>query len=73
MAVAEDCRGRGFGAGVISRIEHEARSQGVKVLLLHSRESAVLFYERLGFFGEGEFFFEIGIPHLRMRKPLFDS
>jgi len=40
----------------------------VKEIRLHARETALGFYERLGFVGEGARFLEVSIPHQVMWK-----
>jgi predicted GNAT family N-acyltransferase len=70
MAVATNYQGQGLGRQVMRTIEEKARAEAVATLVLHAREDAVAFYERLGFVGEGEMFLEIGISHLLMTKRL---
>jgi hypothetical protein len=41
-----------------------------KMITMHSRMSAVLFYEKLGFTKIGNEFKEVGIPHIKMYKQL---
>jgi predicted GNAT family N-acyltransferase len=53
-------------------VEATAMVEGAEELWLNSRESAVGFYERLGYACDGEPFVSplTGIPHRRMRKGL---
>jgi predicted GNAT family N-acyltransferase len=53
---------------MVERSEAIAREHGFTDMILHARESAVPFYERLGYERVGERFEEVSIPHWRMRK-----
>lgn len=70
MAVAASLRGQGLGRRVVERVTAVALSAGVQRLVLHAREPAMPFYERLGFQAEGERFQEVGLPHFLMKKEL---
>jgi ribosomal protein S18 acetylase RimI-like enzyme len=71
MAVAPAAAGQGLGQRVVAYLEAQARVGGITEIVLHSREAAVGFYEKLGYvvvepshllFGE--------IQHFLMRKEL---
>ena len=68
MAVAEKFQGQGVGAELVSRVERELIAQGVQEISLHARESAIKFYEKLGYNCIGELFDEVGISHIKMHK-----
>lgn len=70
VAVVEGSRGSGIGVGLMARLEDAARTLGHRELVLHSQESAIGFYEKLGYEPVGERFMEADIPHLEMRKRL---
>jgi ribosomal protein S18 acetylase RimI-like enzyme len=70
VAVAPDARGRGIGRLLVAESEAEARRRGAARMTLHARQSAVAFYERLGYRVEGEPFAEVGLPHRSMTKVL---
>lgn len=70
MAIETSLQGRGIGRQLMIDVEARLKGEGVSELLLHGRETALGFYERLGFTKEGERFQEVGIPHYRMRKSL---
>jgi N-acetylglutamate synthase-like GNAT family acetyltransferase len=71
MAVEESCRERGVGRSMVEWLEQQADKLGVTSIMLNSRESAVGFYQRLGYtvFEKGETLFG-EINHQRMRKSL---
>lgn len=70
MAVVEGWQRRGIGSRLLAHVEHELANNGAENICLHARESAISFYEKLGFHRLGELFYEVGIPHIEMRKTL---
>ena len=70
VAVDENCQRRGIGTALVAAAEREAISLGYIRMTLHARQTAVAFYERLGYTVEGEPFAEVGIPHRAMSKAL---
>ncbi len=49
MAVVEQAQGNGYGQQVLMALEHEASRRGAKKITLQARESAVTFYQQLGY------------------------
>ena len=70
LAVREDFLKKGFGRELVSYAESFARERGYGEIALHARETALGFYEKLGYDAEGDSFIEVGLPHLAMRKKL---
>jgi N-acetylglutamate synthase-like GNAT family acetyltransferase len=70
MAVHEDVQGKGLGAAILNFAENIARDKGYKTIFMHARESAVGFYEKLGYQINSEVFNEVNIPHYVMEKRL---
>lgn len=70
MAVAPAARGRGFGGQLIQEVETLLRAEGVTEVVMSARQSAVGFYEKLGYRLLGAEYIELGIPHVQMHKPL---
>lgn len=70
VAVLPEHRRGGVGRELMQALQAEAASRGFGELVLNAQESAVAFYERLGYRCEGEPFEEAGIPHRVMRKRL---
>jgi ribosomal protein S18 acetylase RimI-like enzyme len=68
VAVAASAQGRGIGRLLVLESETEARRRGFKRMVLHARQTAVAFYQKLGYAAEGETFEEVGLPHRFMRK-----
>jgi ribosomal protein S18 acetylase RimI-like enzyme len=71
MAVAPKMAGRGLGQRVVEYLEAQARAAGLTEIVLHSRETAVGFYEKLGYavVEPSHVLFGV-IPHFLMRKQL---
>ncbi|MNB85030.1 putative acyltransferase [compost metagenome] len=70
VAVDEAARGQHVGRQMAGFAEALARQKGYHRIVLHARETAVPFYERMKYICEGERFTEIGIPHRHMYKDI---
>jgi predicted GNAT family N-acyltransferase len=70
VAIAPELRGQGLGAVVMGVAERWAASQGLPLVELHAQQPVLGFYERLGYTGLGDIYYEAGIPHRTMRKEL---
>ena len=71
MAVEEFARGLGVGRAMVEWLEEKASQKDVSKVVLNSRESAVGFYERLGYvvISQGDTLFG-EIKHFRMQQEL---
>ncbi|MBF9142534.1 GNAT family N-acetyltransferase [Hymenobacter properus] len=71
MAVAPEAAGQGLGREVVAYLEAQARAAGLAEVVLHSREAAVGFYEKLGYavVEPSHLLFGV-IPHFLMQKQL---
>lgn len=70
MAVAEDQQGRNIGRKLMEAAERLSKEKGYKKVVLHARETAAGFYEKLGYRICSGLFTEVGIPHYLMEKEL---
>jgi predicted GNAT family N-acyltransferase len=70
MAVLPEWRQHGVGRAILQKAIEVARAHGLERVYLHSQVSAVGFYQREGFAGYGEQFFEAGIEHVAMERNL---
>ena len=70
VAVLPDLQGQGVGKALVQYSEALARRLGFTRMVLHARETAVPFYEKLGYSRFGERFQEVTIPHWAMDKGL---
>ncbi|MCC3153235.1 GNAT family N-acetyltransferase [Hymenobacter sp. BT770] len=71
MAVAPQAVGTGLGRQIMAALENQAQAAGLTEIVLHSREAAVGFYQRLGYavVEPSHTLFGV-IPHFLMRKQL---
>jgi predicted GNAT family N-acyltransferase len=60
----------GVGTRLVRFSEEVARRAGHREMVLHAREKAVPFYERLGYRTRGEPFVEVTLPHIAMWRAL---
>jgi GNAT superfamily N-acetyltransferase len=70
MAVQNNLQGKGIGASIMSFAEDVARDKGYKNLMMHARNTAIGFYEKLGYKVTGDEFTEVNLPHHVMEKRL---
>ena len=70
LAVRESSQAKGFGRELVNYAHSFAREREYAEIVLHARETARGFYQKLGYEAEGDSFFEVGLPHLAMRKKL---
>ncbi len=68
IAVEEGLQGKGIGRRLMIESEAVLEGEGTVRLILNSRDTAVGFYEKLGYEAIGEGFVEVGIAHQRMEK-----
>jgi predicted GNAT family N-acyltransferase len=68
MAVLEQHRGTGIGAGVLKTLEDEGARRGVRLFKLSAQVTARGFYDRNGYDAVGDVYDEVGIPHIAMEK-----
>jgi predicted GNAT family N-acyltransferase len=70
VAIEGDRQRAGIGRQLVHFSEDVARRRGFRKMVLHARDTAVPFYDRLGYTPRGEPFVEVTIPHLKMEKEL---
>lgn len=70
VAVLVDQRGSGVGEQVMHALHRIARRAGLAQVRLNAQQSALPFYQALGYQSYGETFIEAGIPHQAMRLPI---
>ncbi len=70
VAVDEALRGQQVGRRLVAYAEQVAIDEGYQHMMLHARQVAIPFYEKLAYETYGEPFTEVGIPHRMMRKQL---
>jgi ribosomal protein S18 acetylase RimI-like enzyme len=70
LAVRTGFQGKGIGKLLVLYSESFAGERGYREMILHARETAVGFYEKLSYRKEGDRFTEVTLPHYAMRKRL---
>lgn len=73
LVVARVARGRGLGRQLVGAVEHDARADHLRVVMLAAQTQAIAFYERLGYAASGPEFDDAGLPHRWMTKLLDDA
>lgn len=70
MAVDTGLQGKGIGTQLINAADLYAVQVGKHRMILHARETAIPFYQGLGYEVTGDSFTEVGLPHRKMEKLL---
>lgn len=70
MAVTEPLQGRDIGRRLVKTLEARARERGIHTITLHARQTAIPFYERLGYATYGDPYVEVTLPHQSMKRRL---
>lgn len=70
MAVTEPLQGRDIGRRLVKTLEGRAREHGIHTITLHARQTAIPFYERLGYTTYGDPYVEVTLPHQSMKRSL---
>ena len=70
VAVDDVCQNKGIGKFMVKQSEKWAKEKGFNKIELNARDTAIPFYQSLGYDAEGEIFIEVSIPHLKMVKNL---
>ncbi|MBS1753871.1 MAG: GNAT family N-acetyltransferase [Ferruginibacter sp.] len=70
MAVQNNLQGKGIGASMLHFAENLTKDKGYNKIIMHARETATGFYEKLGYKIVGDKFTEVTIPHYVMEKKL---
>jgi GNAT superfamily N-acetyltransferase len=70
VAVLAQMQRQGIGTALVEYAEILAHKAGYRRMILHARDTAVPFYERLGYCRFGDSFDEVTIRHWQMEKYL---
>lgn len=68
VAVATQYQGHGIGRALVEFAEQFSRERGFLLMKLNARDTAIPFYEKLGYERIGEPFIEVTILHQAMQK-----
>ncbi len=68
VATDKHLQGRGLGKKLVLYSEEYMKKKGYSHIILHARDSAIIFYDKLNYISFGEEFEEVGLPHIKMEK-----
>ena len=68
VCVEESLRKQGLGRKLLDFLFKYAIDNGYSAVELSAVDTAVAFYEKLGFATEGDYYLETGVPHIYMKK-----
>ena len=70
LAVLSNYRHQGYGKLLLDKAIKVAREMGMTQVYLNAQVEAQVFYEKLGFQGDGKIFLESGKMHTRMMRDI---
>lgn len=70
MAVARKQQHKGIGYSIMQFAENLARDKGYKTVTMNARDTAIGFYQKMGYQVVGDSFIEVTVPHHVMVKKL---
>lgn len=70
VCVKKDTRKSGYGRVLMDFLFKYAMDNGFSAVELSAVDTAVGFYEKMGFIPEGDYYLETGVPHIYMKKEL---
>ncbi|WP_314208964.1 GNAT family N-acetyltransferase [Vagococcus salmoninarum] len=70
MAVSKESRKQNLGKILITETESIAKNRGIQTIVLGAQNTAIGFYEKLGYHITGPEFMDANIPHHNMEKTL---
>ncbi len=73
MAVNSKSQGKGIGESMILFAEKLCIDKGYQKICMHARDTAMGFYQKMGYKIVGDSFMEVNLPHHMMEKQLKDS
>lgn len=68
MAVCPQHQGEGLGRQLLRFAEESLRHSGFQQFEMSARQTAIGFYEKLGYRTSGDYYLEQGILHIKMQK-----
>ncbi|HEY8956073.1 1-(5-phosphoribosyl)-5-[(5-phosphoribosylamino)methylideneamino]imidazole-4-carboxamide isomerase [Chitinophaga sp.] len=70
LATAPAAQGKGFGKAILAHLVDICKKEKIKLLWCNARDTAVTFYDRLGYTKKGDYFVKGGINFVRMELSL---
>lgn len=73
VCVKDNFQNCGIGKALVNYFETVARAKGFREIIMHARQYAVKFYEKLGYIKYGEQYKLIGMFHWNLKKKFYNS
>lgn len=70
LATTPAAQGKGFGKAILAHLVNICKKEKIKLLWCNARDTAVTFYDRLGYTKKGDYFVKGGINFIRMELSL---
>lgn len=70
FATDPEFQGKGFGTQMLNHLLEVAKTKSASQFWFDARESALPFYERIGYAAEGERFYKGDVPYRRVTRSL---
>ncbi|MFY0253851.1 1-(5-phosphoribosyl)-5-[(5-phosphoribosylamino)methylideneamino]imidazole-4-carboxamide isomerase [Chitinophaga sp. 30R24] len=70
LATAPAAQGKGFGKAILAHLVSICQKEKMKLLWCNARDTAVSFYDQLGYTRKGDYFIKNGISYVKMELPL---
>ena len=70
LATAPAAQGKGYGKAILAHLVSICKKERIKLLWCNARDTAVSFYDKLGYTTKGDYFIKSGISFIRMELPL---
>ncbi|PSL47571.1 1-(5-phosphoribosyl)-5-[(5-phosphoribosylamino)methylideneamino] imidazole-4-carboxamide isomerase [Chitinophaga niastensis] len=70
LATTPAAQGKGYGKAILAHLTNICKKEKIKVLWCNARDTAVSFYDKLGYTKKGDYFIKSGISFVRMELPL---
>ncbi|NML41596.1 1-(5-phosphoribosyl)-5-[(5-phosphoribosylamino)methylideneamino]imidazole-4-carboxamide isomerase [Chitinophaga sp. G-6-1-13] len=70
LATLPAAQGKGYGKAILEHLADVCRKENIKLLWCNARDTAVSFYDRLGYTTRGNYFVKDGINFIRMELSL---
>lgn len=68
VCVKSEQRGNGCGKALMQFLFDYARKNNISLIELSAVDTAVGFYEKMGFSAKGDYYLETGVPHIYMKR-----
>lgn len=70
LATLSAAQGKGYGKAILAHLANVCKQERIKLLWCNARDTAVSFYEKLGYIKKGDYFMKGGIRYIKMELSL---